>query len=91
MAIDFLQAQKKQRYLIIILTLAICAILFVVWLGFFKSPAPVVPGSFPQVIKPKIEINWDVLKDTKLEELQIFQQIPALKDKAGRKNPFISY
>jgi len=91
MAIEFLQAQKKQRYLILILTLAICAILLVIWLGFFRTPAPVVPVSSPMVAQPKIEINWDVLKDTKLEALKTFEQIPDLKGKAGRENPFTSY
>lgn len=91
MAIEFLQAQKKQRYLILILTLVICAILLVVWLGFFRAPAPVVPVSLPKATQPKIEINWDALKDTKLEALKIFEQVPTLKDKVGRENPFTSY
>lgn len=91
MAIEFLQAQKKQRYLILILTLAICTILLVVWLGFFRGSAAVVPVSSPQTNQPKIEINWDVLKDTKLEALKGFEQVPALKDEVGRENPFTPY
>lgn len=91
MSIEFLQAQKRQRYLILILTLIICAVLFIVWLGFFRTPAPVIPASSPTITPPQIEINWGVLKDTKLEELDGFSQIPPLKDKAGRENPFTPY
>ncbi|MFH1575368.1 MAG: hypothetical protein ABIB55_00280 [Candidatus Nealsonbacteria bacterium] len=91
MAIEFLQAQKKQRYLILILTLAICATLLVVWIGFFKTPAVVAPVFLPQAVQPKIGINWDVLKDTKLEALQNFEQTPALEDEVGRENPFTPY
>ncbi len=91
MAIEFLQAQKKQRYLILILTLIICGILLVVWLGFFRTPAPVVPVFLPQAIQPTIEINWETLNDTKLEALKAFEQIPALKDDTGRENPFTPY
>ena len=90
MAIEFLQAQKRQRYLILILTLVICGILLVVWLGFFKKPAA-APIYLPVIVPPKIEINWDVLKDEALAELQSFKQIPALKDEVGRENPFTPY
>jgi len=91
MAIEFLQAQKKQRYLILILTLIICATLLVVWLGFFQGAAPVAPVSLPAAVQPEIEINWDVLQDEALAELKSFEEIPALEEKAGRKNPFTSY
>ena len=91
MAIEFLQAQKRQRYLILILTLAICAIVLVVWLGFFRTSAPVVPASSSIVVQSKIKINWDILSDSRLKELQNFQQIPVLKDKIGRINPFTPY
>jgi len=91
MAIEFLQAQKKQRYMMLILTFTICAILLVVWLGFFRQPESVVPVSTPTLIQPKIEINWDVLADEKLEVLKTFERIPELKDEVGRENPFTDY
>ncbi|KKS91520.1 MAG: hypothetical protein UV65_C0004G0010 [Parcubacteria group bacterium GW2011_GWF2_43_11] len=90
MAIEFLQAQKRQRYLILILTLAICSILLVVWLGFFRNSAP-GPTSFPTATPPTIEINWNALKDTKLEALKSFEQVPPMEDGVGRENPFTSY
>lgn len=91
MAIEFLQAQKKQRYLMLILTLVICAILLIVWLGFFRSPTTIVPVSVFEETKPKIEINWDTMSDTKLEVLNSFEQISELKDEIGRENPFTPY
>ncbi|MEK7503611.1 MAG: hypothetical protein AAB577_01370 [Patescibacteria group bacterium] len=91
MAIEFLQAQKKQRYLILILTLAVCAILLVVWQGFLRAPGPVIPAYSPLPAPPKIEINWDVLKDTKLQDLKVFEQIPAFGTTTGRSNPFTPY
>lgn len=62
MPADFFQEQKKQRYLILILTLAICAILLVVWLGFLRSSAPAAPASLTTAVRPKIEINFDLFK-----------------------------
>lgn len=91
MAIEFLQAQKKQRYLILILTLAICVVLFMVWQFFLKAPAPAAPVASSQPAPPKIEIKWDVLKDTKLRDMKAFEQIPGFGTTTGRTNPFTPY
>ena len=92
MAIEFIQTQKRQRYLILILTLVISAILLVVWQGFFREPAPSTTTSLPAVAPSKIEINLEVLKDIKLGELKIFEQVPAFEDEVvGRKDPFTPY
>ncbi|MFH1780690.1 MAG: hypothetical protein ABH841_01680 [Candidatus Nealsonbacteria bacterium] len=91
MANEFLQAQKKQRYLILILALVICSIVAVIWFGFFQAPAPVVQVLSPAMVHSDIDINWDVLEDAKLEALKSFEQIPAIKDEIGRENPFIPY
>lgn len=91
MAIDFLKAQKRQRYLMLILTLVVCAMLLVVWLGFFRKSASVVPISSNTFQQPKIEINWALLQNDALGELKTFEQVPVFKDEVGRKNPFTSY
>ncbi len=62
MAINFLQSQKKQRYLILILALAICVVLFVVWQSFFRGVASVVPASSSMLNQLKIEINFGLIK-----------------------------
>lgn len=62
MAIEFLQAQKRQRYLLLILALAICGILAVVWLGFLRGQAPAVQVSPSPATHPKIDIDFGLLK-----------------------------
>lgn len=95
MAIDFLQAQKKQRNMIIILIAVVCITLLVFWYGFLRQSAPPAPaapsekGGSP--VQSKIEINFGVLEGAALEALQDFEGIPALKDEAGRENPFAPY
>ena len=43
---------------------------------------PVIPEP------PKIEINFGVLKNPVLKELQPFEEINPLEERAGRENPF---
>ena len=90
MAITFLQAKKRQRYLIFILVFMIFAILIIVLQGFLRKsqPSAVAPTS-PE--PKKIIINWPVLQAPQLEELQVFETIAPLEGEAGRKNPFIPY
>ena len=91
MAIDFLQAKKQQRYLILILALVIFAILIIVWQGFFKAPAvsltPLATPALPQ----KVIINWSTLQAPQLKELQVFEEISPFEGEIGRENPFIPY
>ena len=65
------------------------ATFFVLWLGFFRKGMPSVPMV---VEKPaKIEINWGILGNKKLEELEPFGQINPFEGEVGRENPFIPY
>lgn len=91
MAIIFLQEKKRQRYLILVLALLIFAILLVVWQGFSKKPEAVPSSSVGSLAPQKIIINWSVLEDPKLAELQPFEQIQPFEGKIGRKNPFVPY
>jgi len=91
MAIEFLQAQKKQRYMMLILTFTICAILLVVWMGFFRGEEPIAPVSTSTFIQSEVEINWEALSDEKIEALKTFERIPELKGDVGRENPFANY
>ena len=90
MAVNFVQTQKRQRYLILILALIICAILVVVWQGFSRRETSVAPVS-PPVTPLKIKINLELLKDARLEKLEVFEPIPVLEKQSGRKNPFTPY
>lgn len=90
MAITFLQAKKRQRHLILILALIIFIIILVIWWGFFREEKPVSP--IPSVLTPSgIEIDWDILKDIKLKELKLFEEITIFEDESGRGNPFTPY
>ncbi len=66
--------QQKQKYLILILPILILTIVFVIFFGkFFEFSGNKI--KYPPFIleTKKIEINWDVLEDPGLEELQIFK------------------
>ncbi len=91
MAITFLQAKKRQRYLLLILVLIVFAILIIVWQGFLKGKeAPVTPVA--SLLAPeKITIDWQILEDPRVAALQTFEQILPFEDKVGRENPFILY
>lgn len=91
MPVDFFQEKKKQRYLILIFTLVVCVTVLIIWLGFFRNSKQIEPVFPPVIIQPKINVNWDILKDTKVNELEKFQQIPVFEGEAGRSNPFMPY
>lgn len=91
MAIDFLRAKKRQRYLILILALVICLILVVIWQGFLKSAGPPAAVAPPVFFPTEIKIKWEVLQDARLSQLQPFVPIPAFEEEVGREDPFISY
>ena len=91
MAIIFTEERKKQRYLILALTLIIFSILFVVWLGLSRGreeTAVAIPIVYPL---PIVEINWQALENLRGKTLQPFAEISEFKGKFGRDNPFIPY
>lgn len=64
-------------------------ILFVLWYGFFARKAPRPPV---EALKPReVKINWEVLKDPRLKELQPFEEIKPFEEEIGRENPFLPY
>lgn len=84
------EKQKRLKYLVVILIIVFVAALFVFSKSFFVKEL-----ADPSLItfKPKtIKINFDVLKDPFLEELQVFEEISYPEEmKIGRENPFIPY
>ena len=84
------QAKKKQRYLIVILILAILGAVFLIWYKFLskRSSTPRVLPEKP----PEININFDVLKNPILDKLTSFEGIPPFKpEDAGRSDPLQLY
>lgn len=48
----------------------------------------------PEGILPRMEgirINFEILRNPLLEELQTFEEIQPYKDQVGRENPFLPY
>lgn len=92
MAQTIVQDQKKQRYMILVLALIICAILAVVWLGFLRpQPTSTTPPISTVLNKSKVKVDWGTLENEQIKALQLFMDIPAYEDEIGRENPFISY
>lgn len=91
MAITFLQAKKRQRYLLLVSVLVIIATLIIVWQGFLKREeaplSPIIPALTPQ----KVLIDWPTLKDPEIETFKSFEPILPFEGEIGRENPFIPY
>lgn len=90
MAVNLLENQNKQKYLIIILVALVLIALFMMRDNISKFFAP--ETSFIEVFSPQdIEINFGVLKGTALKELQIPAQEEPFSGTVGRDNPFLEY
>lgn len=90
MAITFLKRRQKQKYLILAFVLIILLILIIVWRGaLLKSKQVLAPTVSP--LPQKVEINYEVLKNSVLKDLQPFEDIKPLEEEIGRDNPFLSY
>jgi hypothetical protein len=89
MAITFTQEKKKQRYMILILAVAILAGLGVIWWGFFSAPPE--EAAPPTLTFKKVQINFDILNREDLKNLMSFERVPPLEMEVGRENPFLRY
>lgn len=90
MAVKFIKERKKQKYLIIGFGIMLVVISIVLWSGYFKKEKPIVlPVS---AIPPReIKINFEVLENPFLKELQPFVEISPFVGEKGRENPFTPY
>jgi len=91
MAVNFTdEKQKRLKYLLVILIVLIVAALFVFSRNFFVKESPI--SSDIGFTLERISINFDVLKNPLLQELQPFEEIPYPEEmEIGRENPFIPY
>jgi len=93
MAITFIEERKKIRRLIPVLAGIILMTAIVLWFGFFVEER----FEIVEVKEPvkKIEINFQILKDPILKDLEPFEEIKPfeeiVEEKIGRENPFLSY
>jgi hypothetical protein len=83
------QGNKKQRYLFLLLGIAILGMVFALWYRFL-SRKPSSSHILPQK-PPEIKIDFNMLKSPILRELKPFEKIVPLEDEVGRENPFIPY
>lgn len=82
---------KKKDRKIFNLILLIIALVVATWFGrdFFVEPFFLSPSSPSQA--KKVEINFEVLKNPLLQDLQPFEEIPSFEGETGRENPFLPY
>jgi len=90
MAITFFEKEKRQRNLILVFIVIVLITALTLWIGYFK-PEKTPTLQVPPPIE-KLEIDFEILKNPFLEELQIFEELPILpEEEIGRENPFIPY
>lgn len=87
MAINFINKDNKQKYLIGLLAIILVGIIFV-WKkdAIFSTIAPPSTPFQPQ----QIQINFNVLKSPILSGLQPYGQIPAFSGQPGQEDPFVT-
>jgi len=93
MAITFVEEQKKQKYLFLLLIGLILLTFFILQREFLFKPKTLQPLMPTEVLQPKqIEINFEILRSPQLEMLEPFQSIiPSEEEEIGRENPFLPY
>ncbi len=91
MAGRIIEKSKKQKYLtflfVALLIIAFLIMFFGVWEGqrFFTVP----PSRF-SFSRQELKINFEILENPLLKELQSFEAISLPKEK-GRENPYLPY
>ena len=74
--------------MLVILGLVVTAILTVILVS---RKTPPLANIAPVFLPPKIEIDFQTLKNPQLDELEAFKDIPLFEGKIGRDNPFTPY
>ncbi len=76
--------------MIIFLIVIVLVTIFVWRKNIFKTPSSILPA--PEVFQPKdVEINFEILKNPAVKELQLPEAEVPFDGKMGRENPFVSY
>lgn len=91
MEFAIIQQQKKQRYLILVLAVVFLATTIVIWLGLIKRKEMGREAIEEPYLRREVKINFEVLKNPVLEELQPFEEIKPFGEEIGRENPFRPY
>jgi hypothetical protein len=90
MPTNFSEKNSKQKYLIILLIAVVLITLFILRKDIFKKFSISSP-TIEVFLAKNIPINFEVLKNPIIKELQPISKISPFVGKLGRENPFISY
>lgn len=89
MAITFLEQKKKQQQLLPIFMLVVVITSLVIWWGFLREEEEVVFEEITSKMFRGVNINFQFLQNFVPEDLEFFEETPALQEQVGRENPFI--
>ena len=87
----FTQQRKRDQILILLFFGVLLVTSIVLWQGFSKKGAKVLPPETNILPTKQVEIRFDVLKGQGLETLQAKPEPSPLPVRIGRENPFVPF
>lgn len=90
--VTFIEERKKQKKLIFVFVIVLLITFLVLWQGFLKKTLE-EPREIETPVSAieRIKVDFGILENPILKELQPFEGIKPFKEKAGRENPFLPY
>ncbi len=90
--VDFIEEKKKQKRLVYLVIAVLLTTFLVIWFGFFRKLEVGLPKPPSAALEfEKVEIDFSLLENPLLKELEPFEGIERFEGQAGRENPFLSY
>lgn len=89
MAVDFVQKNKKQKYLFITVIVLAVVTFVILWFGYFNKAEELPNVESIYINKKNIKIRYEILESPILKELAPFESAPPYEGELGRENPFI--
>jgi len=87
MTIIFSEKRRQQKYLAIVLVMILIGAALIFYFGIMKE---LKQSSSAIFVPPKnMQINFSVLKNPVLSELELFEEIMEFTGDIGRENPFM--
>ena len=91
MPVNFFQQRKRQKFLAPIVLIVLGLTFIILWFGYFKKEEPSTEVEVSTSVLQEIKINFEVLENPLLKELQPFAEITPYEGPIGRENPFLPY
>lgn len=89
MAITFQKESRAKEYVALVLLVIVALVaVFFLWKIFFAQPV-IEDVSLEEFRKPYPKINAEVLLNSKIDDLRLFQDVQPLDGNSGRENPFV--